>query len=224
MPRTYTGAGYPPGVPRLRAIAGALATIAATGVVATGVAGAGSGVSKEDLAGVVIQDLTAELAGAVPVPGGAPAADVPECAGVRAADEQARTQGTVVEQGYGVAGAGVHARVVVFETPKAAQRYYKAVTGANARDCVLATNQASAPGAGDGPATSDLERGALPGVKPSKTYSGTLTLGPTTIGSYEAFARRGRVVLQVSVGGAPAQTDATSQTAEAWITESVRAF
>jgi hypothetical protein len=181
---------------RILAVVGSFVVVAgAANPVGAGGAGAGDKVAVAEEA---IAELTASLPGLSPVQGGGQTAAVPECDGAKEADALAAGADEVLQAYGGQSGGGV-GRIVVFAAKKDAKRFFKLVTNDDAAACIVATNEAGlAPLTGGAPASADLARGKLRGVKRSATLEGTITIGPLSILDTHVAVQRGKVVI---VGG-----------------------
>jgi hypothetical protein len=200
---------------RLRVSISGVVIVAAVGMVFGAPASAGP--DPAATAESAITELTALLPDMFSVPSASAFADVPECDVATKAEALAAEKGDVVEQAYGAPYGGATARIIVFSKAKDAKRYFKLFTSARARVCITETHKAAAALGGDAStAEADLAKGRVPGVKPSVTFTGPITLGEKVVDDYEAYVRRGAVTIQVIAGVTPGTTDLAA-TLEQWV-------
>jgi hypothetical protein len=207
---------------RLRVSISGVVIVAAVGM-ALG-APASAGPDPAATAESAITELTALLPGMFAVQGGDAFADVPECDVASKAETLVTEKGDVVEQSYGAEYGGANARIVIFTKAKDAKRYFKLYTSARARVCITETHMAAAALVGNaGTAEADLAKGRIPGVKPSVTFTGTITIGSLVVDEYEAYVRRGAVTIQAGAGVTPGAADLAA-TIEQWVIDTAEQF
>ena len=171
-----------------------------------------------------IDELTSALPGFTAVPGNAPPADVPECAGAVEADAAVAAAGGTV-QAYGGAAGGVVAQIVTFDSKRKAKRLFKLLTNDDAEACVVASNEAGlAPASGGARAVADLTRGKLAGVKKSATLVGTITIGQLAISVSDAVVLRGKTVIKGVVGATGETAAELAATVNDWVKATAKKF
>jgi len=167
-----------------------------------------------------IADLTATMpASMVPVQGGGLYADGPECDGAKAADALA-AEADEVDQAYGGAPGGAYARIAILDTKKDARRFFKLITNDDAEACIVATTEVGlGPLSGGAPASAELERGKVEGVKGSVLLEGTITLGDLVSLEYRPTVRRGKVVIQAGSGEFGASAAGIDAIMQSWFVQ-----